>query len=252
MEHKFGELSYQFDTDENCIAEHNPNRFFNGGESDATNVMLEYWKIKPGDIVVDAGAHIGSWTLPALAMGAEHVYCFEPNKDAIKILSRNIELNGWRDRVTTIDKALWHRMENRIFYDVEQSIIKQLPFMTIHQYITECVPLDNYNLEKVDWIKIDTEGSEIGVLIGGRSTIEKCKPKIYVEVHEDILQTVIKGFKAEDIVSWIPWYKTAYDIKTIVRESNGGSFLLNPIPVNYDELKTSWEEKKLGIDDQYS
>jgi FkbM family methyltransferase len=41
--------------------------------------------------------------------------------------------------------------------------------------------IDSLNLEKCDYIKIDVEGAEILVLMGGMNTIQKFKPYIWIE-----------------------------------------------------------------------
>jgi len=43
--------------------------------------------------------------------------------------------------------------------------------------------IDSYNFDKIDFIKIDTEGHELYVLEGAINTIEKYKPNIFIEVH---------------------------------------------------------------------
>lgn len=206
MIQKFGTLSYQYNNEDFSITSQEPSRFFNGGESDETDIILEHWTIKPGDIVIDVGAHIGSWTLPALAMGAEHVYCFEPNKDAIRALHRNLDLNGWRNRVTIIDKALWHKEDKRVLYQVEGTVVDRFNAYCVEDdYTVDCVTLDSYNL-RPNWIKIDVEGAELAVLIGGRETLCKNKPKMIIEIHERTIRNIIPNFKYNDISNWLPEY----------------------------------------------
>lgn len=175
--------------------------------------IRSYWKIKPGNIVVDVGACIGSWTLPALEMGANHVYCFEPSKEFISVLNRNIEARGWRDRVTIIDKALWHKEEKRVLYELDQSIISN--FRGLHypdEYIVDCIKLDSYPLEGLDWMKIDIEGAELAVLIGAKETLLRFEPNIIVEIHENLIKTIIPEFKTKDILNWLP---PGYEMKKI-------------------------------------
>lgn len=204
MIHKFDTFSYEYDPDNFRSTSHDPSNFFNGGESDETDVMLKYWNIQPGETVIDVGAHIGSWTLPALAMGATHVYCFEPDRDAIYSLRRNLELNNWSDRATIINKALWHKEDKRILYQVDASVIEPLNLFHVEDdYTVDCTTLDSYNLIP-DWIKIDVEGAELAVLIGAKETILRHKPKMIIEVHEKRIRHIIPTFKLEDIKNWLP------------------------------------------------
>lgn len=52
------------------------------------------FKPKKGEIVIDAGAYIGKFTLYAAFMGA-YVISVEPNPIAYGVLKKNIELNGF-------------------------------------------------------------------------------------------------------------------------------------------------------------
>ena len=63
---------------------------------------------RAGDVWIDAGAHIGLFTLRALALGAAHVYCYEPHPDNFARLVANMELNGpaVAARVTLINAAV--------------------------------------------------------------------------------------------------------------------------------------------------
>jgi hypothetical protein len=44
-----------------------------------------------------------------------------------------------------------------------------------------CLTLDQLNLTKVDFLKIDVEGMEAQVLLGGQQMLKKFKPILYVE-----------------------------------------------------------------------
>lgn len=48
---------------------------------------------KEGDIVVDAGAHIGTFSIPCAKAGAK-VIAYEPSKENYEMLLKNAELNG--------------------------------------------------------------------------------------------------------------------------------------------------------------
>ena len=63
--------------------------------------------IKPGDICVDVGAHIGTYTIPmAHIVGPDGlVVAIEPSPVRY-ILSINVKINGLQDRVVIIDKAI--------------------------------------------------------------------------------------------------------------------------------------------------
>jgi FkbM family methyltransferase len=57
------------------------------------------------DVIVDVGAHLGSFTYAALRRGAGRVYCCEANGDNYQILRHN--LAPYRDRVVALRAAVW-------------------------------------------------------------------------------------------------------------------------------------------------
>lgn len=57
------------------------------------------------DVVLDVGAHIGSFALAALRRGAGAVYCCEANPDNFRLLQMN--LRPYADRVRTSELAVW-------------------------------------------------------------------------------------------------------------------------------------------------
>lgn len=57
--------------------------------------------------VVDLGAWVGPLTLMSAALGARHVYAFEPDKQAYKFLEENYSVNTeLQDRITLFDSAI--------------------------------------------------------------------------------------------------------------------------------------------------
>ena len=53
--------------------------------------------------------------------------------------------------------------------------------------MTEKVIKDSFDLNFIDYIKIDAEGYEIEALIGAQKLIEKCKPFIHIEAKKKVM-----------------------------------------------------------------
>jgi FkbM family methyltransferase len=62
--------------------------------------------LRKGDLFVDVGANIGSYTVLASAVIGATTIAAEPDPVTMAALKRNIEVNGIGDRVTTIEAAI--------------------------------------------------------------------------------------------------------------------------------------------------
>jgi len=73
----------------------------------ATFIVGEYdfLKLSKDDVVLDAGAFIGDFTIK-VARKVKEVVAVEPLPWAFKILKKNVEMNELKN-VTLVNKALW-------------------------------------------------------------------------------------------------------------------------------------------------
>jgi hypothetical protein len=65
-------------------------------------------KVKKGDVVLDVGAHVGTFTRFALNRGALLVVAFEPNPNTIICFKQNFEKEIREKRVILIEAAAWN------------------------------------------------------------------------------------------------------------------------------------------------
>ncbi|MDE1770973.1 MAG: FkbM family methyltransferase, partial [Thaumarchaeota archaeon] len=57
----------------------------------------------------------------------------------------------------------------------------------------DCKKIDNMDIVKPDFMKIDVEGFELDVINGALETIRKYKPSIFIEVHSSVIGSEIKN-----------------------------------------------------------
>lgn len=62
---------------------------------------------EPDDVVIDVGAHVGTFTVECLKRGCGLVIAFEPDPQNFEDLAANTR--GWADRVVLIKAAAWNR-----------------------------------------------------------------------------------------------------------------------------------------------
>lgn len=143
--------------------------------------------VHPGDVVIDAGANVGAFTIPlAIRVGPNgRVHAFEPQRFVHQLLCANVALNGLGN-VHTHHAALGASAG---------SIIVPVPdYMAAGNFgaielgsaagASETVPvatIDSLRLTRLALLKADVEGMEAAVLAGGRETIERCRPVLYLE-----------------------------------------------------------------------
>lgn len=154
---------------------------------DYEDYEVEIYKrtVKEKGTVLDIGANIGYHTLIfAKLVGPEgKVYAFEPDPINFHYLKKNILINNHKN-IIPIQKAVSSETEkgrlyltssktHRKIYELEEN----LPSIEI-----ETIKLDEYIQEKIDFIKMDIEGSEGMALEGMTSLLKKNKPlKIIME-----------------------------------------------------------------------
>lgn len=75
-------------------------------EPEVKKTFLQF--LRPGMTMIDVGANIGYYTLLAARAVEQsgHVYAFEPMPTTVALLRKNVEENGYSDRVTIVPKAV--------------------------------------------------------------------------------------------------------------------------------------------------
>lgn len=165
------------------------------GELD-TKIIRE--EIHEGDIVIDVGANIGYYTLifAQLVGSSGKVFAFEPESKNFEILKKNIKINNYQNIVAeqkiVSDKSgivkLFIAEHGIVGHRINQQKSSQ-KFIEV-----ESIILDNYikklNLDnKINFIKIDVEGSEPKVLEGTKEIIQKSNQlKIFTEFNREAVE----------------------------------------------------------------
>ena len=138
--------------------------------------------VRAGDIVLDAGGHLGESTLRALELGAARVVTFEPNPDNARALRKNLAMPIADGRVIVIEKGVYDRVGMLTFDqgadsasgEFEEGSGDALPITTIDRVVADL------QLPRVDFIKMDIEGSEVPALRGAVETLRRFKPRVAV------------------------------------------------------------------------
>ena len=196
------------------------------------------------NLTLDIGANTGKYTQLILDETKSNVISFEPLKEAFKDL-KNIE-KVYPERLKAFNYAVGDKNE---YLDLNTSNSKsekasfskdtdKLTFYEQENNIkinTEVITLDSFfknnpkliDEKELDFIKIDTEGFELEVIIGAKNLIEKKKPKfIQLEFNwhqlfkKQTMYEFSKYLEDYDLYQLLPFGKKLIRVDPIRPETN--------------------------------
>jgi len=153
LRHYFG-FNYGLDSDD-------------GEEWLATHAL----KGKPNPVVFDVGANVGDWTLAILALNPQvQVHAFEPataafEKMATRVAAPNVRLNRL---------GVGAERGTLTFYEYSVSAVSTFHAnegrLPVNSYLVDIISISEYchenDINRIDFLKIDTEGHDFWVLQG--------------------------------------------------------------------------------------
>ena len=157
--------------------------------------VAKWFRPLAGDVVVDAGAHTGLYSLIALRAGAK-VLAIEPNPNAAELIYRNARANGL-ENIQVIQAALgpakgqaWLQIPGG--WDGKASVVPGWvgippPGTTVRKVMVRVETLDSATAaikdDQIDWLLIDVEGSELEALRGGKDALGRTR-NLIIEVSD--------------------------------------------------------------------
>ena len=167
----------------------------------AIDALREF--LKPGDTAIDVGGHTGDTALPvALALGPTGcVFALEPNRYVYKVLLANSALNRRKANIlplnfaaTPQDAELEFEYSDPGFCNggLHEGIDRwrhthffklKVTGKNLLNYLKTEFPAE---LEKVRYIKIDTEGSDRSVVASLKELVQRKRPYIKSEIYQHL------------------------------------------------------------------
>ena len=146
-------------------------------EPETTKVIKSL--VKEGDVCVDVGASIGYMTMQLARASKTKVLAFEPTSNQCEYIKKNAELNGYE--VEVYNKAAWDnetdtymRRDDKVSRNYKDHVNPQkIQVNAGYENKIQGVVLDDVLPEKVDFIKMDIDGSEPRALKGLIKTFER-------------------------------------------------------------------------------
>lgn len=174
-------------------------------EKQMYNIKMQYFDevlpLEDGEVFVDGGC-FGFETSKILLdkCKAKKIYAFEPDKENQKKVSHKVNELGLSN-VEIIPAGMWN-CNTTLHFSSQGSILSRVAEDGEDEI--KAVAVDEVIDEKVTFIKMDIEGSELNALHGAAETIKRYKPKLAICIYhklEDIIEI------PQYIHSLVPEYK---------------------------------------------
>lgn len=180
------------------------------GSVEPTTTSLFRRAVQPGMVVVDVGAFLGQYSLLAARQvgDAGKVFAFEPDPRNFPFLLKNVQRNGFADRIRTVPQAVSDRAGEVSFYlDPQVGSGSSLVFQRRRDAVTEIVrtvSLDEFLGDSItpDLIKLDIEGGEIRALEGMAETVRRAGTRLTMFV-ECFPKALRRSGGARRLVEWL-------------------------------------------------
>jgi FkbM family methyltransferase len=163
------------------------------------NAIFQLFRPKQEDNFVDIGAHIGRYTIMAAKRIGDsgRVIAIEAHPETFELLNKNIKLNGLHNVMTINTVVTSQKGKVKLYlpgqangFTVYNTIMINRANPTENFLEVEANTLDNIlnenNIQRVNYLKIDVEGAELEVLKGAANTLSLNKDlTLLMEVHGD-------------------------------------------------------------------
>lgn len=172
-------------------------------------------QLKSNDKIIDIGANIGSFSLVASKYLGQKgkIIAVEPSTYAFNKFKDNLKLNENLNALIQPLQAFVTQEQNSVPNEIYASwdITTDIQRHANHKGVLTptfgaiSISLDQitkqFNIEKLNWLKIDVDGFEKDVLLGGQYVFEHHKPNIFMELCEYSLKE--HHTSVEEILSFL-------------------------------------------------
>jgi len=165
--------------------------------------------------VLDIGANVGAATFYyAMAYPDAQIYSLEPGSSPLSLLHqniaslRNVKVFPFGLHCSERTVTLFHGKKDSVESSLSSSLrtsseSEQIRLVGASQFLSD------HGIDKVDVMKIDTEGCEVPILRSLKSYLPEVKV-LYVEYHSERDRRLIDGILAETHVLWRGHVNLAY------------------------------------------
>ncbi len=143
-------------------------------------------------VIIDVGGFVGDFSLyAAKRLNARRVIVCEPSPRNWTLLLKNIEINGFQDRIEPVNKAVTAGGDLLMSVDAPDESQSTVSAYFERGYKLTPIPgisiaqlLQDHSVESVDLLKIDCEGGEFEILENMESDVYRRIRNIVFEYHQ--------------------------------------------------------------------
>lgn len=172
--------------------------------------------LEEDSVILDIGANVGIMSLNFARKAPQgKVFAFEPTRYALKKLKRNVNLNpelasviepvnsflsSYEKKREDIKAYASWRIDKKVGQDQHQihggtsMPTEGVPTMTVDEFANE------NGIDRIDFIKIDTDGHEYDVLLGAEYSIQRLRPQIIFELGDYVMEE--RGISFQDYADY--------------------------------------------------
>lgn len=226
-----------------------------GGRYEESLLLVADQVTRPGAVCLDIGANIGFFAVYlARHCPGGRVVAFEPGKVNVEHLRRNIELNGL-DNVEVEARGVFDTTGTLTLNFTPQnpggSFISDTAIDAGDLESIEVVTIDtwaeDHNLQRLDIVKIDVEGSELRVIRGADRTLRRFKPALFVECNPVSLRR-FQHAEPSDLVAML---RSIYGSVRYLTESGSHFPLRNDRQLDIELARQAVVELACGLERQW-
>lgn len=207
-------------------------------EEDVKNAVANEISMIQNPVILDVGANLGLFIFNVLNLNPNaKIFAFEPGYFQYSLLKRNIIANKVEGLVNVENCALSKDVGliefalHEFHHSSGDGIIDTKRVPLINKTQVKATTIDEWWVRggkpKVDLIKLDTEGSELWVLLGGDKFFEFQRPVIVIEISSANIK--VYPYEINDVLNWL-WQKK-YRLYTLhgeaVTKENFSNFISN-------------------------
>jgi FkbM family methyltransferase len=215
---------------------------FNWGELDSNSIQMisneifdkniyeKYVKVKEGDVVMDVGSNVGAFTVSILNKNPLKVYCIEPSNTLIDVIKQNTQ-----NKCVYINKAISDKTSTET---IKEGVHIYCNEGDEYETITFKELIDENQIDKIDFLKIDCEGGEYDVFTEeNKEWILSNVKHIAGELHLWGIIDSVNRFKTfRD--TYLPDHKNYYILNAHTEEDITDKIFDNEFIQNYSDINT--------------